>query len=50
MIKRRFGETFATTLSSNLEVKAAEVARKDNKGGKRKPRVEKGERKERKPR
>jgi len=50
MIKRRFGETFATTLSSNLEVKAAEVARKDNKGGKRKPRAEKGERKERKPR
>ena len=53
MIKRRFGETFATTLSSSLEVKAAEVARRDNKGGKRKPREPRGEkfeRKERKPR
>lgn len=50
MIKRRFGEDFATTLSSNLEVKAAEVARRGDKGGKRKPRENKGERKERKPR
>jgi len=53
MIKRRFGEDFATKLSANVEIKAAEVARKDNRGGKRKPREnrgEKGERKERKPR
>ena len=42
MIKRRFGDNFATALSSNLEVKAAEVARRDNKGGKRKPRDNKG--------
>jgi hypothetical protein len=44
MIKRRFGEDFATKISANIEVKAQEISRKDNKGGKRKPRENKGER------
>jgi hypothetical protein len=50
MIKRRFGDDFATAISSNIEVKALEIVRKDAKGGKRKPRENKGERAERKPR
>lgn len=49
MIKRRFGEDFATAISSNLEIKAHE-ARKDAKGGKRRPRENKGDKPERKPR
>lgn len=50
MIKRRFGDDFATAISANLEVKATEVVRKDAKGFKRRPRENKGERAERKPR
>lgn len=38
MIKRRFGEDFATKISGNIEIKAAEVAKKrDNRGGKKNP-------------
>ena len=49
MIKRRFGEDFATKLSGNIEIKAAEV-RKDAKG-KRRPRTDgKDNRGEKKPR
>jgi len=53
MIKKRFGEDFATKISANIEIKAAEVPKRDAKGGKRRPRVdgkdraEKGERKPR---
>lgn len=51
MIKRRLGENFANSISSNLEVKTVEVARKDARGGKRKqPRENRGERGDRKPR
>jgi hypothetical protein len=50
MIKRRFGDDFATAISANLEVKATEVVRRDAKGGKRRPRENKGERADRKPR
>lgn len=50
MIKRRFGETFHTAISANLEVKNAEITRKDGKGGKRKPRENRGDKPERKPR
>jgi hypothetical protein len=51
MIKRRLGEDFATAISSNLEIKAAEIARKDAKGGKRRRDTrEKGDRAEKKPR
>ena len=49
MIKRRFGEDFRTKLNDNLEVKAAEVAKKQGRDNRRKPKAE-GERKERKPR
>jgi hypothetical protein len=50
MIKRRFGEDFATKISANIEIKAAEVARRDNKG-KRRPRADgKDNRADRKPR
>lgn len=49
MIKRRFGEDFATAISSNLEIKAAE-SKKDAKGGKRRPRENRGDRPDRKPR
>ena len=48
MIKKRFGETFAEAIKANLEIKTPEVARKDARGGKRKPRENnKGERKPR---
>ena len=50
MIKRRFGEDFATAISSNLEIKAHEAVRKDAKGGKRRPRENRGDKPERKPR
>lgn len=40
MIKRRFGDDFATKISENIEIKAAEIIRKDAKGGKRRPRVD----------
>jgi hypothetical protein len=52
MIKRRFGEDFSTKLSGNLEIKVAEIIKKDNRGGKRKPREprKEGEKGERKPR
>jgi len=50
MIKRRFGEDFATAISSNLEVKAPESNKRDAKGGKRRPRENKGDRPDRKPR
>jgi len=49
MIKRRFGEEFHTKLTGSLEVKAAEVAKKQGRDNRRKPRGD-GERKERKPR
>jgi|JI10StandDraft_1071094.scaffolds.fasta_scaffold301744_2 hypothetical protein len=49
MIKRRFGEEFHTKLNENLEIKAAEVAKKYVRDGRRKPRENK-ERGERKPR
>ena len=49
MIKRRFGEDFRTKLNDNLEIKAAEVAKKQGRDNRRKPRAD-GERKERKPR
>ena len=50
MIKRRFGEDFATKISGNIEIKAAEVARRDAKG-KRRPRTDgKDNRGDRKPR
>ena len=48
MIKRRFGDDFATAISTNLEIKAAE--KKDAKGGNRRPRENKGDRPDRKPR
>jgi hypothetical protein len=47
MIKKRFGETFAEAIKANIEIKTPEVARKDARGGKRKPRENKGERKPR---
>lgn len=50
MIKRRFGDDFATAISSNLEVKAPESNKRDAKGGKRRPRENKGDRPDRKPR
>jgi hypothetical protein len=50
MIKRRFGEEFHTAISSNLEVKAPEAVRRDAKGGKRRPRENRGDKPERKPR
>ena len=50
MIKRRFGEDFATAISSKLEVKAPESNKKDTKGGKRRPRENRGDRPDRKPR
>ena len=50
MIKKRFGDDFATSISANIEIRAADVTRKDNKGGKRKPKGDQKERKERKPR
>ena len=55
MIKRRMGEDFATKLGANLEIKSAEVAKKEARGGRRRPREnregrERGERGERKPR
>jgi hypothetical protein len=40
MIKRRFGEEFVAKINENLDIKAAEVVRKDVKGGKRRPRVD----------
>ena len=43
MIKRRFGEDFVSKLSGSIEIKAAEVARRDGKGGKKKPRENRGE-------
>jgi len=51
MIKRRFGDDFANSIKDRIEIKAAEVVRKDFKtGGKRKPRTDGKERGERKPR
>lgn len=50
MIRRRLGEDVAAQLSASLEVKAPEVARRDAKGGRKKPRGERPERGERKPR
>jgi hypothetical protein len=50
MIKKRLGDDFATAISSNIEVKAPEVARKDAKGYKKRPRENKGERPDKKPR
>jgi hypothetical protein len=50
MIKRRYGDDFATQLSANLEIKAIEIVRKDNKGGRRKPRENRENKGERKPR
>ena len=50
MIKKRFGDDFANSISANIEIRAADAARKDNKGGKRKPRTDQKDRKERKPR
>jgi len=52
MIKKRLGDDFASKLSDNLQVKVTEVAKKDARGGKRKPREnrgEKGDKPERKP-
>lgn len=49
MIKRRFGEEFHTKLNENLEIRAAEVARKQGRDNRRKPRGD-GEKRERKPR
>lgn len=40
MIKRRFGDDFATKISENIEIKAAEVVKKDARGQKRRPRVD----------
>ena len=50
MIKRKLGEDYAAKLSASLEVKVAEVARKEVKGGRRKPREGRGEKGDRKPR
>ena len=51
MLKKRFGEDFATKLSGNLEVKLTQVVKKDVRGGRqRKPRGDRGERKPREPR
>ena len=54
MIKKRFGEDFATKISGNIEIKAHEVVRRDARGGQRQrrggPRQDRGERGERKPR
>lgn len=36
MLKARFGEDVVKNLQDRLEIKATEVHRKDNKGGKRK--------------
>jgi len=48
MLKKRLGEDFAAKIADKIEIKAAEVARRDAKGGKRKPRGDfKGERKPR---
>lgn len=51
MIKRRYGEAFATALAPSLEIKSSEAARRDAKG-KRKPRINnnRGDKPERKPR
>ncbi len=51
MLKKRFGEDFATKIAGNLEIKAAEV-KKNNRDGKRKPRTDgkQGPRPDRKPR
>ena len=49
MLKKRFGDDFANKISSNLEIKANEIAKKDVRGGKQR-RVRGGERGERKPR
>jgi len=51
MLKKRFGEEFATKIANNLEIKAAEV-KKNNRDGKRKPRTDgkQGPRPDRKPR
>ena len=38
MIKRRFGEDFHTKITQNLEVKAAEVAKRNARDNKRRPR------------
>lgn len=50
MIKRRYGEEIHTKLSANLEVKANEVAKKQNKDNKRRPRGDRPDGKDRKPR
>jgi hypothetical protein len=45
MIKKRFGEDFLAKISGNVEVKVAEVIRKDPRTGKpRRPRGERGDR------
>lgn len=48
MIKKRFGEDFVTSIKDKIDIKAAEVVRKDFKtGGKRRPRTDAKERKPR---
>jgi hypothetical protein len=47
MIKKRFGDDFATSINANLEVKTQEAVKRDAKGKGRKPREFKGERKPR---
>jgi len=50
MIKKRFGEDFATKIKDNLEIKANEVVKRDVRGGKpRRNNNNRGDR-ERKPR
>jgi len=50
MIKKRFGEDFATKISGNIEIKATEVVRRDARGGRGQRRGPRGEKGERKPR
>ena len=48
MIKKRFGDDFANSITANLEVKTQEAVKRDAKGKGRKPRGEyKGDRKPR---
>ena len=40
MIKRRFGEEFHTKINQNIEIKAAEVTKKNARDNKRKPKTD----------
>ena len=52
MLKKRFGDDFVSTISSNLEIKAHEVVRRDNRGGRgqRRPRGDRTDKGDRRPR